>query len=144
MNNSNLSDRKFIISAFFIIVAIVYISRLFYIQIIDDQYKLDARNNAFRYRTEYPVRGYIYDRNGKLLVFNEPSYDLLVTPKLAKGCDTIALCKVLEINKVEFLRRMKKATQAPNSPRKESVIENQLSPKISAALQEKLHFSMVL
>mgnify|MGYP000858818055 FL=1 len=139
MNNSNLSDRKFIISAFFIVVVIIYISRLFYLQIIDDQYKLDARNNAFRYRTEYPVRGYIYDRNGKLMVYNEPSYDLIVTPKLAKGADTLALCKILEITRDEYIRRMKKASQAPNSPRKESVFEKQLSPKIYAALQEKLY-----
>ncbi len=138
-NNSNLSDRKFIIGGFFIIIAIIYIIRLFYIQIIDDQYKLDARNNAFRYRTEYPVRGYIFDRKGKLLVFNEPSYDLLVTPKMAKNCDTMALCKILEITKEDFMRRMKKACQAPNSPRKESIFEKQLSNKVYATLQEKLY-----
>ncbi len=137
--NSHLSDRKFIISGFFILIGFVYICRLFYIQIIDDQYKLDARNNAFRNRTEYPLRGYIYDRNGKLLVQNVLSYDLLVTPKLAKDCDTMALCKVLEITKEEFLRKMKKATQAPNSPRKESIFEKQLSAKVYAALQEKLY-----
>ncbi len=138
-NNSHLSDRKFIISGFFILIAIIYIVRLFYIQIIDDQYKLDARNNAFRYRTEYPVRGYIFDRKGKLLVFNEPSYDLLVTPKMAKNCDTLALCKILEISKEDFIRRMKKACQAPNSPRKESIFEKQLSNKVYATLQEKLY-----
>src|ERR1700741_172103 len=126
-NNSHLADRKFIISGFFILVAIIYISRLFYLQIVEDQYMKDARNNAFRYRTEYPVRGYIYDRKGKLLVYNAPSYDLLVTPKLAKDCDTMALCQVLEITKAEFLKRMKKACQAPNSPRKESIFEKQLS-----------------
>ncbi len=137
--NSHLADRKYIISGFFIVVAIVYICRLFYLQIIDDKYKLDARNNAFRNRTEYPLRGYIYDRNGKLLVQNVLSYDLLVTPKLAKDCDTMALCKILEITKEEFLRKMKKACQAPNSPRKESVFEKQLSNKVYAALQEKLY-----
>ncbi len=140
MNSSaHLADRKYIVSGFFIVVVIIYISRLFYLQIVDDQYKLDARNNAFRYRTEYPVRGYIYDRNGKLMVYNEQSYDLLVTPKMAKGCDTVALCKVLEITREDFIRRMKKASQAPNSPRKESIFEKQLSPKVYAALQEKLY-----
>ncbi len=139
INNSHLADRKYIISGFFIVVAIIYMCRLFYIQIVDDKYKLDARNNAFRNRTEYPLRGYIYDRNGKLLVQNVLSYDLLVTPKLAKDCDTIALCQILKITKEEFLRKMKKACQAPNSPRKESVFEKQLSNKVSAALQEKLY-----
>jgi penicillin-binding protein 2 len=138
-STSHLEDRKYIIGAFFIVVALIYISRLFYIQLVDDQYKLDARNNAFRYRTEYPVRGYIYDRNGKLMVYNEQSYDLLVTPRMAKGCDTAAICKVLEIDRIEFIRRMKKASQAPNSPRKESIFEKQLSPKVYAALQEKLY-----
>lgn len=137
--NSHLADRKFIISGFFILVALIYIARLFYIQLIDDQYKLDARNNAFRYRTEYPVRGYIYDRKGKLLVYNAPSYDLLVTPKLAKNCDTMALCEILDITKADFLKRMKKACQAPNSPRKESIFEKQLSERVYAALQEKLY-----
>jgi penicillin-binding protein 2 len=134
-NNSHLADRKYIISGFFIVVAIVYICRLFYIQLIDDQYKLDARNNAFRNRTEYPLRGYIYDRNGKLLVQNVLSYDLLVTPKLVKDCDTMALCQVLEITKAEFLKKMKKASQAPNSPRKESIFEKQLSNKVYAAFK---------
>lgn len=139
LNKSHLADRKYIISGFFIVVALIYIARLFYIQIVDEKYKLYARNNAFRYRTEYPVRGYIYDRNGKLLVQNVLSYDLLVTPKMAKGCDTAALCDVLEITRQEFLKRIKKASQAPNSPRKESIFEKQLAPKVYAALQEKLY-----
>lgn len=138
-STSHLADRKYTISAFFILVAIIYIARLFYLQIVESKYKLDARNNAFRYRTEYPIRGYIYDRNGKLMVYNAQSYDLLVTPRMAKGCDTMAMCKILEITKLDFIRRMKKASQAPNSPRKESIFEKQLSPRVYAALQEKLY-----
>ncbi|MDI9341111.1 MAG: penicillin-binding transpeptidase domain-containing protein [Sediminibacterium sp.] len=137
--NSHLADRKYIIGGFFILVAVIYIARLFYIQIIDDKYKLDAQNNAFRYITEYPVRGYIYDRNGKLLVYNEASYDLMVTPKETKGCDTLALCEVLQITKEDYLKRIKKACQAPNSPRKQSVFEKQMSAQTYAALQEKLY-----
>jgi penicillin-binding protein 2 len=137
--NSNLSDRKYIIGGFFILIAFIYISRLFYIQLIDDQYKLAAQNNAFRYITEYPVRGYIYDRNNKLIVFNEASYDLLVTPKETKGCDTMALCEVLQITKEEYLKRIKKACLAPNSPRTQSIFEKQMSSQTYAALQEKLY-----
>jgi penicillin-binding protein 2 len=139
MNNSHLGDRKFIIGGFFILVAFIYVSRLFFIQIIDDKYKLDAQHNAFRYVTEYPVRGYIYDRNNKLIVFNEASYDLMVTPKETKGCDTMALCEVLQISKEDYLKRMKKACQAPNSPRKQSIFEKQMSSQTYAALQEKLY-----
>lgn len=138
-NNAHLADRKYIISGFFILIALIYIARLFYIQIIDEQYKLDARNNALKNRTEYPTRGYIFDRNGKLLVSNELSYDLLVTPKQVKDCDTLALCEILEITKDNFMKRIRKACLAPNSPRKESIFEKQLSIKVYAALQEKLY-----
>ncbi len=138
-NNVQLSNRKLIIGGFFSLVVVIYMCRLFYIQIIDEQYKLKSNSNAFRRLTEYPVRGYIFDRNGKLLVQNSPSYDLMVTPKETKGCDTVGLCGVLEITREEYLRRMKKACQAPNSPRKESVFEKQLSAKIYANLQEKLY-----
>jgi penicillin-binding protein 2 len=136
-NNAQLGDRKLIIGGFFCVVMVIYIVRLFYIQIIDEQYKLDARNNALRSVTEYPVRGFIFDRNGKLLVYNEPSYDLIVIPRETKGCDTASLCEVLQITKAEYLRRLKRASQAPNSPRKQSIFEKQMSSKTYAALQEK-------
>lgn len=138
-NSSQYADRKFIIGGFFCLVILIYLCRLFYIQVIDDKYKIDARNNALRYLTEYPVRGYIYDRNGKLLVFNEASYDLIVIPRETKGCDTMSLCDVLQITKQEYLKRIKKASQAPNSPRKQSIFEKQMSAKTYAALQEKLY-----
>jgi penicillin-binding protein 2 len=138
-SNVQLSGRKFIIGGFFCLIVVIYIVRLFYIQVIDDQYKLAAQNNALRKMTEYPVRGYIFDRNGKLLVQNEPSYDLMIIPKETKGCDTVALCEVLQITKAEYLKRYKKACQAPNSPRRESIFEKQMSAPTYAALQEKLY-----
>lgn len=138
-NNINLSNRKLVIGGFFTLIILIYIFRLFYIQVINDNYKIKAQNNAVRKLTEYPVRGVIYDRNGKLLVYNEASYDLMVIPKEAKNCDTFGLCEVLEISKNEFLKRMKKACQAPNSPRRQSIFEKQMSAKTYAALQEKLY-----
>ena len=136
---NQLSDRKFIIIGVFILVGLAYISRLFYIQVIDDTYKLDARSQAFRNTTDYPIRGYIYDRNGKLLVYNEAAYDLMVLPKNVKDIDTTDFCTLLGIDKETFLKKMKKAMQAPNSPRKESVFEKQLSPRDNASLQERLY-----
>jgi penicillin-binding protein 2 len=138
-SNSQLSNRKLVIGGFFVLVVIIYIIRLFYIQVVDNQYKIKAQNNTIKKLTEYPVRGVIYDRNGKLLVFNEASYDLMVIPKEAKNCDTVGLCEILEIDKTEFLKRMKKACQAPNSPRKQSIFEKQMSAKTYAALQERLY-----
>jgi penicillin-binding protein 2 len=106
---------------------------LFYIQLIDDRYELEAQNNALRRMTEFPVRGFIFDRNGKLLVYNDPSYDLMVIPRETKGCDTVSLCEVLQITRQEYLKRMKRACQAPNSPRKQSIFEKQMSAKTYAA-----------
>lgn len=136
---NQLGDRKYIIIGVFILVGLMYISRLFYIQVVDDTYKLDARNQAFRYTTEFPIRGYIYDRNNKLLVYNEAAYDLMVLPKNVKNIDTLDFCSLLGITKEQFLKKMKKAVQAPNSPRKESIFEKQLSPKDYASLQEVLY-----
>ncbi len=136
---NQLSERKYVIMGVFVLVGLAFIARLFYIQVIDDSYKLDARNQAFRYTTEFPVRGYIYDRKHKLLVYNEAAYDLMVIPKEVKELDTADFCKLLDITNEDFLKKMKKAVQAPNSPRKPSIFEKQLSPKDYAALQERLY-----
>ncbi|MDO9186490.1 MAG: penicillin-binding protein 2 [Bacteroidia bacterium] len=136
---NQLSERKYIIAGVIILIGLIYIFRLFYIQVIDDSYKLDARNQAFRYNTEFPVRGYIYDRNNKLLVYNEAAYDLMVLPKKIKNLDTMDFCNLVGITKDVFIRKMKKAVQAPNSPRKQSIFEKQLSPKEYASLQERLY-----
>ncbi|HET6226339.1 MAG TPA: penicillin-binding protein 2, partial [Bacteroidia bacterium] len=137
--NQQLAERKYIIIGVFVLVGLAFITRLFYIQVIDDSYKLDARNQAFRYQTEFPLRGYIYDRNGKLLVYNEAAYDLMVLPKNVKKIDTADFCDLLGITKEQFIRKMQKAVQAPNSPRRESIFEKQLSPREYASLQERLY-----
>lgn len=136
-----LGDRKFLIIGIIVLVGLMFIARLFYIQVIDDSYKLNANNQAFHYATEFPIRGYIYDRNNKLLVYNEAAYDLMVLPKEISKTefDTTDFCKLIGITKEVFLKKMKKAVQAPNSPRKESVFEKQLSPKDYASIQERLY-----
>lgn len=138
---NQLGDRKYLIIGVFALVGLMFIARLFYIQVIDDSYKLDANNQAFRYNTEYPIRGYIYDRNNKLLVYNEAAYDLMVLPKeISKtDFDTAGFCELMGITKEVFLKKMKRAVQAPNSPRKESVFEKQLSPQDYASIQERLY-----
>ncbi len=81
-------------AVFFLIILI----RLFNIQILDSQYKVNADNNALRYITKYPVRGRILDRNGLVLVNNAYSYDILVTPYDVKPFDTLALCRIFDLN----------------------------------------------
>jgi penicillin-binding protein 2 len=131
-----LENRQYIIGGIFALIALIYISRLFYMQVIDKQATLDAKNNAFRYLTEYPVRGYIYDRKGKFLLFNEPAYDLMVVPRNVTFCDTQALCKILDIDTAGFIKRMRKAKL---TPKKESYFEKQISSETYAKLQEKMY-----
>ncbi len=98
----NLEKRKYIIGGFIILVVIIYIFRLFTLQVGDDKYKENADSNAFLRRVKYPARGLVYDRNGKLVVFNKPAYDLMLIPKDVKEFDTLALCKALEITPEEL------------------------------------------
>ena len=100
------SDRKYVISAIFLTIAVLYLIRLFYIQVIDDKYKLAADDNALRHKIEYPERGVIYDRNGKILVYNEAAYDLMVIPKRVKNIDTADLCNMLQITKESFIEKL--------------------------------------
>lgn len=136
--NSQLSTRQYFIGGFFVLVAIIYICRLFYIQNVDSSYKDAANQNAFRFLTDYPPRGYVFDRNGKKLVVNEPSYDLMVIPIDVKNCDTLALCKILEIDKETFLKRIQKAKNV-NGRRKSSIFEKALTSETYAKLQEKMY-----
>ncbi|HEV7237313.1 MAG TPA: penicillin-binding protein 2 [Ktedonobacteraceae bacterium] len=133
------NDRKFVLIGLTVLIAIVYTCRLFYVQVIEDRYKLDARNQALRYVTDYPPRGFVYDRNGKLLVYNQIAYDLMVIPKQAKNIDTLLFCKLLGINKEAYIRKMKIAKNAPNSPIKPSVFEKQMTAETYASLQEKMY-----
>ena len=86
-----------------VIVCLVLVTRLFFLQIIDEEYKISAENNAYKYITIYPVRGLILDRNGNILVSNKNSYDIMVTPVDLQPFDTAALCRIFSIKK-EFVR----------------------------------------
>jgi len=131
------SDRKYVLSFVIIAIGIIFLLRLFYIQVMDDSYKLDAKNQAFRYVTDYPARGLIYDRNGKLMVYNEAAYDLMVVPKQIKQLDTLDLCSLLGIPKDVFLKKLNAAIAY--SRYKESIFEKQISIETYATLQEKLY-----
>ena len=134
--NTASSNRKFTVIAIFLVVGFAFLCRLFYIQIIDDSYTLLANNNFRRFVTQYPSRGSIYDRKGKLLVYNEPIYDLMITPKLAKNIDTAEFCKLIGITKEEYEKRMRVARRySRDLP---SVFEKQLSKETYGTLQEKL------
>ena len=128
--------RKVLLPTVIIISVILILIRLFYLQIIDDTLKLKSDNNAIKIIYDYPERGYIYDRNGKLLVANQPSYDIMVTPKDVKNIDTTEFCNLLHITRQDFDRLIEKAIVF--SPRLRSVFLPQLNKKEYAALQEKM------
>jgi len=131
------SGRSQVVILIFVSVAIIFLGRLFYIQIIDDSYKLSADNNVIRYVTQYPNRGIIYDRNGEILVYNQPAYDLMVIPNQLKELDTADFCRLIEIDREVFREKIDKAKQY--SYRKPSVFQEQLSSATYAAFQEKLY-----
>ena len=137
MTNRIYADRKFVIIITFIVVGFIYLLRIFYIQVIDRSYRLSANNNVLRYVTQYPARGLIYDRFGKLLVYNEAVYDLMVIPKQIRVLDTAELCRLLDIDKVGFLLRIQKANAF--SPFLASAFERQISKETFGYLEEKLY-----
>ena len=133
----DLSGRQQVIILIFLSIGIIFLFRLFYIQIIDDSYKLSADNNVLRYVTQYPSRGLIYDRNGNILVYNQPAYDLMVIPKQVREIDTVDFCQLIDITIDEFKTKLKKAKRY--SYYKPSVFQEQLSAETYAAIQEKMY-----
>lgn len=102
-----LEKRKLVIGGVAIVIVIIYIMRLFVLQIMTDTYKKNADSNAFLNKIQYPSRGAIYDRNGKLLVFNQPAYDITFVPREVTELDTLDFCRTLNITKEQLLKRMK-------------------------------------
>ena len=129
-------ERRYIIAGIFITLIIILLARLFYIQIVDDRYLLSAQSNVLRHIYQNPARGPILDRRGKILVQNQPFYDIMVIPKQVKPFDTLEFCKLLGIDKATFDKQFEKAIKY--SPRLASVFEKQLSPELYAAFQERL------
>lgn len=107
MINDKYYRRRYVISGIAVAVVLVYGLRLFFLQVIDQSTKDQADNNALVKQTIYPSRGLIYDRNGELLVFNQPIYEVTMTMRdMGKEWDTLAFCQCLQISRAEFDARM--------------------------------------
>ncbi len=131
------SNRRFTVSAIFIVVWIIFIARLFYLQVIDDSYIVSANRNVLRIVTQYPARGLIFDRNNKLLVYNEVVYDLMIIPNQVKEIDTLELCNLVGITKDDFIEKLEKSREySTYSP---SIFEKQISKESYGYIQEKLY-----
>ena len=143
MNKYDLSYRRFVIGGVAVFIVIVYLIRLFMLQITSDDYKKSADSNAFLKKIEYPSRGNILDRQGKLLVFNQPSYDIMVVMNEAKGrLDTLEFCQTLGITREEFDRRMETMKDRNRNPGysryTQQLFMSQLSDKDFSVFQEKM------
>ncbi len=106
MINDNLQNRQRVIATIITVVVVIYILRLFSIQILETRYKEGADSNAFLKKTLFPPRGLIYDRNGVLLVYNKPAYDITLIMREIHNIDTISLCQSLNITKESFIQRI--------------------------------------
>lgn len=116
MINDTLQHRKTVVAIIMTTIILVYILRLFSIQIIQSRYKEGADSNAFLKKTQFPPRGLIYDRNHTLLVYNKPAYDIALIMREIRGLDTLAFCKALSIDKSYFIRRIAEVRDRRKNP----------------------------
>ena len=144
MNNDyRYENRKFVIVGIVLAIVVVFIGRLFCLQILDDEYKKHADSNAFLNKTVYPSRGVMYDRNGRLLVSNQPAYDVMVCMRNVKDLDTLAFCQSLGITKDFFDKRMADVKNRRLNPGYSSYTDqlflSQLTAEDFAMFQEQLY-----
>ena len=137
------TNRRYVIGGAAIIIVVVYIIRLFTLQIMSEDYQKSADTNAFLKQTEYPARGAIFDRNGKLLVYNQPSYDIMVVMNEAREhLDTLELCEALGITREYFDKRMADIKDRNKNPGYSSYTQQtfitQLDEQDFAVFREKL------
>ncbi|WP_411028871.1 peptidoglycan D,D-transpeptidase FtsI family protein [Spongiimicrobium sp. 3-5] len=128
--------KKILLSSIILIIGITFIGRLSYLQIFSFSTDQVLEDPAIKAIYDYPERGYIYDRNGKLLVANQAAYDVMVIPREVKPLDTLEFCNLLGIDKANFIKTLKRARRY--SPRLPSVLVPQLSKEDYASLQEKM------
>lgn len=128
--------RKIFLAFSIVLVGLIFLSRLFYLQVYNNNSNSFLEDNAIKKVFDYPKRGYVYDRNNILLVANQPSYDIMIIPREVKPFDTLELCSLLKITKIDFDKRLKRAKNY--SPRLPSPFVSQVSKNDFAVLQEKL------
>ena len=129
-------NRKYVVIALILLASVTLIIKLFNIQVVEDKYRLSAENNVLRYVTQYPARGLIYDRNRKLIVFNQAAYDLMVVPAQTQAFDTSELSNNLGVPRDVLIERLKAAISY--SKRAPSILIKQISAETYARLQEKM------
>jgi len=130
-------NRRYVFIVTTILIGLLYIVRLFFLQVVDASYKVSAENNSQSHVVVYPARGLIYDRNGELLVSNQAAYDIMVVPNDVSAFDTSEFCQILDITKENLEERLGRAKNY--SWRVRSVFMKQVNYETSAILQEKIY-----
>lgn len=138
-----LEKRKYVIGLVAIVIVLIYVCRLFNLQIMTDDYKKNADSNAFLNRVQFPSRGAIYDRNGELLVFNQPAYDVIYVPREVEPFDTLDFCRTLNITREQFDKRLEDVQNRRLNPGysryTQQTFLSQLSAEECGVFQEKLY-----
>lgn len=139
-NKYTLENRRIVIGGAVVLIVVIFIARLFYLQVLENDYKAWADSNAFLKKTIYPSRGMMYDRTGKLLVFNQPAYDVMLIMREIQPFDTIDFCNTVGITKEIFYKRIAEIKKSSGySSYVPQVFMNQLSAQEYGVLQEKLY-----
>lgn len=142
MKQYELEKRKYVLGGVAVAIILVFIIRLFSLQIISDDYKKNADSNAFLKRVQFPARGAISDRTGKLMVYNQPAYDIMVVMTEQRGVDTLALCQSLGITREYYDKRMAEIKDRRRNPGysryTQQLFMAQLSPEEISTFQEKM------
>ena len=131
-----MKERGLIIRGLIILVSVIFIARLFYIQILEEDYKVAAENNVVQKIVQYPFRGLVYDNSDSLVIYNSPVYDLMIVPKEVEIRDTLEFCSLLQIEREELDEKLKKAKRF-SSILSSKFIE-QISDELFASLQDQL------
>lgn len=131
------AQRRYVLSGIVVVVAAIYLLKIFFMQVVSDKYKILSDSNVRRVVTIYPARGLILDRKGRKLVANEEAYDLMVIPRQVQNLDTAELCRLLDIDRKTFEARMKKAKDY--SRYKASPFVEQIDKETYGFLQEKMY-----
>lgn len=133
------APRRYVIWSIFISIALIILIKLFFLQLFNDQYKILANDIAITRKVVYPPRGVIYDRKGKVMLYNHVVYDLVVTAyEVPKDIDTAMLCNALSIDKETYKKLFHRAA-VKNGPRRKSAMIEQLTPEQAARLQENMY-----
>lgn len=142
MRKHRYEYRKYTIGGIALIIVLCYIVRLAFLQLSDGEYKTKADSNAFLNNVIFPTRGVIYDRNGELLVFNQPAYDIMVVMREVEDLDTLDFCQTINISKEEFDTRMATIKDRNKNPGYSTYTQQLFISQIPAQeysiLQEKL------